>query len=97
MRNICLTTSSDEGENMEYLFTSSKAFSKSKTNLAKSSHPATELVVGLIVNNNEHLVRALADTGANSSSSILDAYTSAMCPFIKTGDTFITTKTGICL
>jgi hypothetical protein len=34
---INLTTSSDEGE--EYLFTSSKPFSSSKTKLAKSSHP----------------------------------------------------------
>jgi hypothetical protein len=41
---IKLTTSSDEGE--EYLFTSSKPFSSRKTNLAKSSHPTTELVVG---------------------------------------------------
>jgi hypothetical protein len=36
---INLTTSSDEGE--EYLFTSSKPFSSSKTKLAKSSHPTT--------------------------------------------------------
>jgi hypothetical protein len=34
-----LTTSSDEGEQQEYLFTSSKPFSSSKTKLAKSSHP----------------------------------------------------------
>jgi hypothetical protein len=34
---INLTTSSDEGE--DYLFTSSKPFSSSKTKLAKSSHP----------------------------------------------------------
>jgi hypothetical protein len=65
------------------------------------------LVVSLIVNNEEHLLRALADTGA-SSSIILEAYTSAMFPFIKTDDnnatTWITmggksttTKTGICL
>jgi hypothetical protein len=65
------------------LFTSSKPFSYSKTKLAKSSHPITELVVSLIVNNEEHLLRALADTGA-SSSIILEAYTSA--PFIKTDD-----------
>jgi hypothetical protein len=44
---INLTTSSDEGE--EYLFTSSKPFSSSKTKLAKSSHPTTELVVSLII------------------------------------------------
>jgi hypothetical protein len=58
------------------LFTSSKPFSSRKTKLAKSSHPTTELVVSLIVNNEEHLLRALADTGA-SSSIILEAYTSA--------------------
>jgi hypothetical protein len=34
-----LTTSSDEGEQQEYLFNSSKPFSSSKTKLAKSSHP----------------------------------------------------------
>jgi hypothetical protein len=58
--------------------------------------------VSLIVNNEEHLLRALADTGA-SSNIILEAYTSA--PFIKTDDSntttwstiggkFTTTKTG---
>jgi hypothetical protein len=77
------------------------------TKLAKSPHPTTELVVSLIVNNEENLLRALADTGA-SSSSILEAYTSATLPFIKTDDNntntcstmggkFNTTKTGICL
>jgi hypothetical protein len=48
--------------------------------------------VSLIVNNEEHLIRALADTGASSSSSsiiILEAYTSA--PFIKTDDSNTTT------
>jgi hypothetical protein len=40
-------------------------------------------MVSLIVNNEEHLLRALADTDA-SSSIILEAYTSA--PFIKTDD-----------
>jgi hypothetical protein len=62
----------------------------------------TELVVSLIVNNEEHLLRALADNGARSSI-ILETYTSA--PFIKTDDSntttwstmggkFTTTKTG---
>jgi hypothetical protein len=51
--------------------------------LAKSSHPTTELVLSLIFNNEEHLLRALPDTGA-SSSIILDAYNSD--PFIKTDD-----------
>jgi hypothetical protein len=78
---VNLTTSNDEGE--EYLFTLSKPFSSSETKLAKSSHLTTELVVSLIVNNEEHLLRALADTGA-SSSIILEAYTSA--PFIKIDD-----------
>jgi hypothetical protein len=45
---INLTTSGDEGENKKYLFTSSKPFSSSKTKLAKSSHPTTELVVSLM-------------------------------------------------
>jgi hypothetical protein len=59
----------------------------------------------LIVNNEKHLLRAIADIGANSSI-ILDAYTSA--PFIKKDDNntttwstmggkFTATKTGICL
>jgi hypothetical protein len=63
--------------------------------------------VSLIVNNEERLLRALADIGA-SSSIILEAYTSAISPFIKTDDNntttwstmggkFTTTKTGICL
>jgi hypothetical protein len=62
------------------------------------------LVVSLIVNNEEHLLRALVDTGA-SSSIILEAYTSATFPFIKTDDSntitwstiggkFNTNKTG---
>jgi hypothetical protein len=65
------------------------------------------LVVSLIVINEEHLLRALADTGA-SSSIILEAYTSATLPFIKTDDsnttiwrtmggTFTTSKNGACL
>jgi hypothetical protein len=89
------------------LFTSSKPFISSKTKLAKSSHPTTELVVSLIVKNEEYLIRALVDTGV-SSSIILDAYTSAIFPFIKADDSntnnwnamsgkFTTTKTGICL
>jgi hypothetical protein len=60
--------------------------------------------MSLIVNNEEHLLRALADTGP-SSSVILEAYTSATFPFIKTCDSntttwstmgakFITNKTG---
>jgi hypothetical protein len=44
--------------------------------------------VSLIVNNEEHLLRALADTGA-SSGSILEAFTSA--PFIKIYDNITTT------
>jgi hypothetical protein len=64
-----------------------------------------ELVVSLIVNNEENLLRALADTFA-SSSIILVACTSAA--FIKIDDSnttiwstmggkFTTAKTGICL
>jgi hypothetical protein len=71
----------------------------------KSSHPTTELVVSLIINHEEHLIRALADTAARSSI-ILEAYTKA--PFINNDDSntttwitmggnFTTTKAGICL
>jgi hypothetical protein len=60
----------------------------------------------VFVNNEEHLLRALANTGASSSINILEAYNSA--PFIKTensntttwssmGVKFTTAKTGICL
>jgi hypothetical protein len=48
--------------------------------------------VSLIVNNEKHLLRGLADTGA-SSSIILEAYTSA--PFIKTDDSNTTTWSTI--
>jgi hypothetical protein len=54
----------------------------------------TELVVSLIVNNEEHLLRTLADTGA-SSSIILEAYTSAIFQFIKTDDNNKTTWSTI--
>jgi hypothetical protein len=46
------------------------------------------LVGSLIVNNEEHLLRGIADTGA-SSSIILDSHTSAA--FIKTDDNNTTT------
>jgi hypothetical protein len=63
--------------------------------------------VSLIVNNEEHLLRALAHSGA-SSSIILEAYTLTTFPFLKSDDSntttwntvdlsgkFIATKTGI--
>jgi hypothetical protein len=61
--------------------------------------------VSLIVNNEEHLLRALADTGV-STSSILEACSSDTLQFIKTDDNntnnwskmggkFTTTKTGL--
>jgi hypothetical protein len=46
--------------------------------------------VSLIVNNEKHLLRVLADTGA-SSSIILEAYTSVTFPFIKNDDNNTTT------
>ena len=98
---INLTTSSDEDENYFPFFPS---FTRIKSNkLAKTSHPTSELVVSLQLNNEEHLLRALADTGA-SSSIILEVYTSKQ--FIKTdknnkttwstmGGQFTTDKTGL--
>jgi hypothetical protein len=49
--------------------------------------------VSLFVNRKEHLLRELADTGASSSSIILDAYTSV--PFIKNKDNNTTTRITI--
>jgi hypothetical protein len=70
---INLTTISDEDD--EYFpFSSSYGRNKS-TKLAKTSHPTTELVVSLEINDKEHLLRALEDTGA-SSRIIHEAYTS---------------------
>jgi hypothetical protein len=69
---INLTNSSDE---MEEYFLFPPTISKSSTKLVDNSHPTTELVVTLNVNDEEHVLRALADTGA-SSSIILKAYTS---------------------
>jgi hypothetical protein len=70
---IHLITSSDEDE--EYFVISINFFGSSKPKLVNTSHPKSELLVSLTVNNEEHLLRALADTGA-SSSIILEAYTS---------------------
>jgi hypothetical protein len=102
---INITTSSNEGE--DYLFTSYKPLNSIKNKLAKhlTQPPTTELVVSLILNHEEHLLRALADTGARSSI-ILESYTSAL--FIKNDYNntttlnsmdckFTTNKTGICL
>jgi hypothetical protein len=89
---IDVINSSNEVVIKKYLFTSSKSFSSRKSKLSKSYHPTNNYWVGsdpsLIVNNEEHLLRALADTGA-SSTIILEAYTSA--PFIKTDDNNTTT------
>jgi hypothetical protein len=46
--------------------------------------------VSLIINNEEHLLRALVDTGG-SSSNIFEAFTSALFPYIKTDDSNTTT------
>ena len=70
---INLTTRSDEDE--EYFSTSPNFFRSSKSKLAKASHPTFELVVSLTVNQEEHLLRALSDTGA-SNRIILEAYIS---------------------
>jgi hypothetical protein len=50
--------------------------------------------VSLIVNKEEHLLRALVDTDA-SSSIILEAYTSDALPFIKIDDNNTTTWSTI--
>ena len=70
---INLTTSSDEDENYFPFFSRLTRIKSSKR--SKTSHPTSELVVSLNINNEELLLRALADTGA-SSSIILEGYTS---------------------
>jgi hypothetical protein len=105
---IKLTTSSDEGEELEYFFIFLlipvvPAKLSWKNYLTKQWF--TEIVMRLIVNNQEHLLRALADTGT-SSNFILEVSTPV--PFIKTdenntttwntiGGHFTKTKTGIFL
>jgi hypothetical protein len=86
---INVTTSSDKGEQLKYFSISCNSINSCKTKLENhfTKQTITELVVSLIVNNEEHLLRALADTSA--SSIILETYTSA--PFIKTDDNNTTT------
>jgi hypothetical protein len=81
---IHLITSSDEDARKEYFITFSKTCSSIKTKLVKSPHSTTELVVSLMINHEEHLIRALSDTVAKSSS-ILETYTSATIPFNQIG------------
>ena len=70
---IHLTTSSDEDDNYFPLF-SSLNWIKSKKQ-AKTSHSTSVLIVSLHMINEEHVLGALANTGA-SSSIIVDVYTS---------------------
>ena len=69
---INLTHSSDEME--EYSFIP-PTLSRTRISPVENSHTTTELVVSLNVNHEEHVLRALTDSGA-SSSIILEAYTS---------------------
>jgi hypothetical protein len=61
---INLIHSSDEDE--EY-FALPSTISNASNQLVKTSHPTSELVVILKVNYEEHVLRALADTGTSSS------------------------------
>jgi hypothetical protein len=65
------TATSDD--NKEYFVSSPSGFRLNNSKLTKISDPASELVVSLIVNQEEYLLRALADTGA-STNSILEGY-----------------------
>jgi hypothetical protein len=60
---------------MEEYFYFPLTISRSTTKQVVNSHPTTKLVVTFNVNHEEHVLRALADTGA-SSGIILKAYTS---------------------
>ena len=98
---INLTTTSDEDEEYFPFFSSLTRMKSNK--LAKTSHPTSELVVSLNINNEEQLLRALADTGA-SSSIILEGYTSKnliqrdktnQTTWSTMGGQFTTDKTGL--
>jgi hypothetical protein len=52
---------------MEEYFVFPPTISKSSIKLVENSHPTTKLVVTLNVNHEEHVLRALANTGASSS------------------------------
>jgi hypothetical protein len=71
LTEIYLSTIIDEDTSNKYFSTFSKPFGTNKTKLEKSSHLTIELVVSLIVNNEEHLPRALTDTGATRSINLL--------------------------
>jgi Aspartyl protease len=98
---ISLTTTSDEDEEYFPFFSSLTRIKSNK--LANISHPTSELVVNLNVNNEEQLLRALTDTGA-SSSIILEGYTSKnliqsdksnQTTWSTIGGQFTTDKTGL--
>jgi len=98
---INLTTTSDEDE--EYFPFLANLTRIQSNKLAKTSHPTSELVVSLQLNNEEHLLRALADSGA-SSSIILEAYaskkaiqtdTNSQTTWSTMGGQFTTDKTGL--
>jgi hypothetical protein len=52
---------------MEEYFLFPPTISRSSINLVENSHQTTKLVVTLNVYHEEHVLRALADTGARSS------------------------------
>jgi hypothetical protein len=97
---INLTTTSDEDEEYFPFFYSLHRIKSNK--LAKTTHPTSELVVSLKINNKEYLLRALADSGA-SSSIILEDYTSKnliqrdknQTTWSTMGGQFTTDKTGL--
>jgi hypothetical protein len=97
---INLTNRSDE---MEECFLFPSTISRSSTKLVENSHPTTKLAVTLNFNQEKHVLRALADTGASSSIN-LETYTSkdSIKQNIKNKTTwstmngqFTTDKTGI--
>jgi hypothetical protein len=59
--------SSDKDINGEKYFISSKPFSSHKTMIEELAHSTIKLVLSLIVNNEEDIIRELVDTGANSN------------------------------
>jgi hypothetical protein len=98
---INLTATSDEDDAYFPFFSCLTRIKSNK--LAKTSLPTSESVVSLNINNNEQLLRALADTGA-SSRIIFEGYTSKnliqrdksnQTTWSTMGGQFITNKIGL--
>jgi hypothetical protein len=61
----------------------------------KTSNLITDLIVSLIVNHEEYLLRVLADKGASSSTIPADTYILKLMTVLKWAVNLLQTKTGL--